>query len=201
MLGIPENRFIHVPWGLLSESRSFRTFNEKGKFSIMISGRSNVDWETTGKAVSKINVPLKVVYTKKDEENVLRWLPDAEKYCDIEEAKHNQLLKDAGVYLIVMHEVNASNGQARLGNAIEACVPVITTANKGILPYVEHLRNAYVVPEKNPEALAEAIETLMTNYELRSSLVYNAFHDALKFSSEKYLARLEKEIVEITSIN
>jgi glycosyltransferase involved in cell wall biosynthesis len=70
--------------------------------------------------------------------------------------------------------------------------PVITAAAGGVIEIVRHRVNGWLVPPRDPEALAEAIETLRAAPEMANRLAQAALDDvAERFSVEAYLEKMK----------
>tara|TARA_R110000868_G_scaffold16305_1_gene73444 strand:+ start:6007 stop:7098 length:1092 start_codon:yes stop_codon:yes gene_type:complete len=63
-------------------------------------------------------------------------------------------------------------------------LPLITTDVPGVRDIARHMKEALIVPIKNPEKLAEAIITLGTDKELADKLATNALSNVKKYSLE-----------------
>lgn len=72
--------------------------------------------------------------------------------------------------------------------ALAAGLPVITTAAAGSV--VRDGIEGFIVPERNPDAIAERIEELVENRQLRSRMAAAARERAKDFSWDKYAQRL-----------
>lgn len=66
----------------------------------------------------------------------------------------------------------------------------VVTTPFGTEDYARHLHNAYVVPPKEPKAMAEAIVTLYKNEGLRQSLSVQAAKDAKLYTWERSVGRM-----------
>jgi glycosyltransferase involved in cell wall biosynthesis len=83
--------------------------------------------------------------------------------------------------------------------ALASGVPVITTPNCGSV--VRDGIDGLIVPIRNPAALANAIESIITNRQLRAQMSANARARAQEFSSDRYGERLINAISTIRSLN
>ena len=76
--------------------------------------------------------------------------------------------------------------------ALASATPLVTTPAGGIGSVVEHARTGLLVPERDPEALAAAFETLLADKELRARLGQAARREVCeRYTWEQYAARLE----------
>jgi glycosyltransferase involved in cell wall biosynthesis len=74
--------------------------------------------------------------------------------------------------------------------------PVITAAAGGVIEIVRHRVNGWLVPPRDPVALAEAIETLRVAPEMANRLARTALDDvANRFSVEAYLEQMKRLLV------
>ncbi len=72
--------------------------------------------------------------------------------------------------------------------ALAAGLPIITTPNAGSVVRDGH--DGFIIPIRDPDALAEKIELLLGNSELLAHLSHNAKERAQEYSLEKYAERL-----------
>jgi glycosyltransferase involved in cell wall biosynthesis len=64
-----------------------------------------------------------------------------------------------------------------------ACkTPVVTTNSGGIADFCKHLFNAYIVPPKNPKALAAGMTEILTNHKLAAQFKENGMQTANKLT-------------------
>lgn len=63
-------------------------------------------------------------------------------------------------------------------------LPIIATRAGGIPEMIRHLQNGYLVPPKDPEALADGILELIHKPQLRAKLAANALESVARFSIE-----------------
>jgi len=69
--------------------------------------------------------------------------------------------------------------------AMESNLPVIASSVGGILDIVKDQVNGLLVPQKDSEAIAENIDIILTNNELKEKIVQNAKSTVKEFSPEK----------------
>jgi len=90
---------------------------------------------------------------------------------DINDEKKFQFLEASDIY--VLPSIHEGFGIVLL-EAMYAGLPIAATNNGGQTDIVKEMKNGLLVPPKDPEALAKAIETLLNNNELRASIAkYN----------------------------
>jgi glycosyltransferase involved in cell wall biosynthesis len=83
--------------------------------------------------------------------------------------------------------------------ALASGAPVITTPNCGSV--VRDGIDGFVVPIRNPKALAESIETIITDRALRAQMSANARNRAREFSWDRYGERLTNAISTLQTSN
>jgi glycosyltransferase involved in cell wall biosynthesis len=90
----------------------------------------------------------------------------------------------ADTFVLPSHSEGSPNV---LLEAMMANLPIVATRVGGIPETVEHEVSALLVPPRNPQALAGAIERLLSNRELAEKLAGNAYCAvASRFSPEQY---------------
>jgi len=76
--------------------------------------------------------------------------------------------------------------------ALASATPLVSTPAGGIASVVEHGRTGLLVPERDPDALAAAIETLLADGQLRSRVGEAARREVCeRYTWDQYAARLE----------
>ena len=75
------------------------------------------------------------------------------------------------------------------------CVPIAFDSYSAVHDIIQSGRNGYLVPEKDEEAYARALEKLMKDDTLRKELAMNAQKDVLRFSREN-IAKQWKTLLE-----
>ena len=73
-----------------------------------------------------------------------------------------------------------------------ACGTALITTPKGTEDYAVHLKNALVIPEKDPSSIADAIVHLFNNPDLRKKLAVQGSLDAKKFTWDQSVARMSE---------
>jgi len=92
--------------------------------------------------------------------------------------------------LLVVPSISPQNGDVEgfptvYLDAMASGCPILTTAITGIETIFKSGENSLIVPQKNPLALATALEELITNHRLRNTLLQNAFYEVRrKYSLE-----------------
>ena len=71
-----------------------------------------------------------------------------------------------------------------------ACGTAVITTPYGVEDYVEHMHNAYIVPPRDPESIAEGIIRLYEDENLRRNLVKKAVVDARQYTWERSINRM-----------
>jgi glycosyltransferase involved in cell wall biosynthesis len=74
--------------------------------------------------------------------------------------------------------------------------PVVMTDSLGSRDYAVHLKNAYVVPPRDPRALAEAIDRVLSDETLRAGLIKRGLETAREFDFEKVGPRVEAALIQ-----
>ena len=196
MFGVEMGRFVWVPFPMNRLEpcpESVRKISNR----IMSSGRQSCDWSTLICSVTDLSqYQLLIVHSKKDL-NILRRLSlprNCELLCDIPQLEHDKLLSESVCYVISLLETEGSSGHVRLSHAVHLGIPVIITSISGIEEYVIDGKTAIVVPPGNPMALRKAIQRLMEDPSLQSTLAKNAKDSAGKWTRSQYFNRLSELI-------
>ncbi|VVM06534.1 D-inositol 3-phosphate glycosyltransferase [Methylacidimicrobium cyclopophantes] len=106
-------------------------------------------------------------------------------YCSFDEVA--SFYRQASVFVLPSIE----DGFADVcGEAMASGLPVIVTENTGAADIVENGVDGFVVPIRSPERIAETLETLYRNPELRRLMAENALRKAEGLSWNSYAQRL-----------
>lgn len=163
-------------------------------------GSENRDYETLIEAVSKIDIRVDILSSspwcrKKTAEGRqagehVRFLPRVS-YTDLRE-----LYRRARLVIVPLHDVDYAAGINGLLEAFCASKPAVVSASRGIVDYTEHLRNAYVVPPEDVEAMASAIAATCIDADLREGLRIGAKRAVCDYANlGAFVGRLQSEIV------
>ena len=105
-----------------------------------------------------------------------------------------ELMEEAAVFCLPCVVASDGDRDGLPTSVLEAMalgVPVVTTAVSGLAEVVLHERTGLIVPERDPSALADAIERLRSDYELRARLAAGARrHVERNYSLERSAALL-----------
>jgi glycosyltransferase involved in cell wall biosynthesis len=71
--------------------------------------------------------------------------------------------------------------------AFEACKPVIASDVIALNEFVQHTINGYLIPPKNPEALASGIREILQNEQLCRRIVEGGLQTLMEFNINKWL--------------
>ena len=95
--------------------------------------------------------------------------------------------------VVVLPTISDTFGLAIL-EAMAFGVPVITTANSGGREVIRPGVDGWLVPIRDPQAIAEKLETLLKDVELRQHLSGNAESRVRQFSEQAYCQNLVASI-------
>jgi len=108
-----------------------------------------------------------------------------------------QIYHRATIFALACHIVDSGDRDGIpnvLAEAMAAEIPVVSTSVSGIPELITHRHNGLLVPQKNPDALADALEELLMNPALRTELTKAGRERILQIfdarSNIKALARL-----------
>ncbi len=76
-----------------------------------------------------------------------------------------------------------------VAEAAACCLPVVCTS-AGTSDFIKHSVSGYVVPPRSPEALADCLELLILNRQIRELHAVNAFKSIMSFDWQKVADRL-----------
>jgi hypothetical protein len=189
--GIPESRFVHVPWPWRETPAPpvAPPYHEDGP--VVCGGRAFCDWETLAAAVSGLDLPLVVVCQRSDLGRLGELARTATVRCEVPAAEYRALLAQASLSIAPMVEGNTSQGHVRVTQANEAGVPLIVSGTRSLAGYVLPGRTAVTVPPGDAGALRDAIEALMDSPERRRELREAALGRSARWSGADFGRAIE----------
>jgi len=153
------------------------------------------------------NINLTIIGTGPEKENYLKLIKEnnLEKNIIIKGPLMQEEIKkeiENSVMFILPCIIARNNDRDILPNVLKEAmameIPVITSNICGIEELVEHNKTGILVPEKNPQAIADAIEKLSKNHTLRVKLGKQARQKIIKdFNVKKEAKKTEKILQKI----
>ena len=117
-------------------------------------------------------------------------------------ATHEELGKihDVSDVFVCPSIIDSRGNEEALGlvipEAMESGLPVVASSVGGIADIIKNEENGLLVPEKDPNLIAKAIDVIFTNSELTRKIIANSKKTVIEFSP-KTIARQHVEIFEI----
>lgn len=193
---LPRNRFECIAFPMILQPGALaQTHNTD--VSVMASGRAACDWPTLFAAAKDANWRLTVVCAKDDlplVSSLKEGLNAGGRVTVLSEipcAEHQRLLLDAGVYALVLREINASAGQVRFARTIESGVPIVASAIRGLDGYLQDGVTGLAVPVGDASALRKAIDRLIADKTLRDDLRSRAYEAMRTRTLAQYVKRIK----------
>jgi glycosyltransferase involved in cell wall biosynthesis len=106
--------------------------------------------------------------------------------------EHQRLLLNASVYALVLREINASAGQVRFARAIEAGIPVVASAVRGLDGYLVNEITGLAVPVGDATALRIAIDRLTKDATVSNSLRLRAYEEMRPRTLTTYISEIKR---------
>jgi glycosyltransferase involved in cell wall biosynthesis len=181
-LGLPPERFRFIPWPSNLATRA--DAGDDG--SIFAAGRSFRDWPTLFAAARRIDAPVVVVAEGGAVAGLVR--PDnVEIHCDVHRDRYLELLGRAQMVVVPLRPTVRSVGQAALLEAMALSKPVVTACIPGVADYVAEEENGVYYEAGDARSLADQINRLRADRELRRRLGAGGRHAVDKhFNRHRY---------------
>lgn len=188
--GGPEKRCVTVPYGVNPRFSVDRTIRTPGPLRVLTVGEVGlrkgspyvaeaaelIGGAATFRMAGRTNLP----------ENLKR---DLSRWVDLRGVVPRTEVADEFRWADVFLLPSICEGSATVVyEALAAGLPVVTTENTGSV--VRHGLEGFIVPIRNAEAIALALEELAENADLRASMSANALRRAAEFTVEEYGKRL-----------
>lgn len=191
---VEASRFRFVPFAWRRAPRGaapqFRSAGERT--GVIAAGRNSCDWATLFQAAEGADWPLTVVCQGSDRANVDRLNSGrrAAVFSDLPTERVQEMLGEAAVSVMVVHDRGISQGHVRLCAAVDAGTPVVASRIRSLSGYVEDGRTAVLVAPGDAPALREAIERLLADPAARDDMARAAWERAGQWTWDDYLAAI-----------
>jgi hypothetical protein len=199
--GISPERMRFIPWPRLFEHVAHAP-DEDRRVGVMASGRVACDWQAVFSIARGQPWRLTVVCSRADLPEVERLNSDhrAVVHCEIPTEEHQRLIESAQVYLLALKEAEASSGQIRIMNAVTAGTPIVASLTRGIADYIQPGRTALTFEPGDTAAARDAVNRLLHNPELRSTIRTAALEAAQGDTLAAYVERIGELIAEADAV-
>jgi glycosyltransferase involved in cell wall biosynthesis len=189
--GFAPERIGYVPWPLALNAPALLP-DEPDDPLVMCAGRAGCDWQTLFQAAHGSGWPLVVVCDPAQARGVraLNVNGTATVHEGLPRDEFFALRDRATISLVVMRELNTSQGHVRLMDAMAHGVCVVATATESIRGYVEDEENVILVAPSDAASLRAAVDRLLGDAAMRERLRRNAFDRARAWNSDAFLEAL-----------
>jgi glycosyltransferase involved in cell wall biosynthesis len=120
--------------------------------------------------------------------------------CSPEQGR--SFMRNSRLVALAFHDTQLPSGPLILLDAMAMGKPVVASNVNGTRDYVDHGRTGIMVPPSEPEALANAIERVMTDPSLRCSLGNAAYEKAATFTAAAFvdgIVKVAERLVDVRS--
>lgn len=190
--GVELSRFVFLAWPLSEARDECPPYAGRGR-RVLASGRTLCDWPTVFAAAEGQDWDLEVVCTKDDLPLINRLNAGtlARVRNDIPLEEHRGLLRNKAVYLLALHESEASSGQVRVMDAVRGGTPLVAASVKGLLDYVEDGETALLFRPGDASAARTAVNVLLADRTRSERLRTEAFERARSRTREGYMQAIQ----------
>lgn len=191
---IPQEKFTFIPYHTTLDSVDLEPYSGDYIFS---GGNEGRDYETLLLAVQ--GLPLKVLIASTRPELFSHMtVPEN---VEIRGFSHKDYLsKMAGC---LMNVVSLENGGLRTGgqqtylNSMWLGKPTIVNDPSGACDYIEHMQDGFLVGSKDPDALKEAINFLLSRADIMNEMAMRAAQKAKRYSTEEHFRKIITEVMQV----
>jgi glycosyltransferase involved in cell wall biosynthesis len=191
--GIARERFTFIPFPLTVAGEKLPPREGRGR-RVLASGRTLCDWPLVFAAAEGQSWELVIVCDPRDRRVIKQLNADhrARVWCDIPTEAHQELLRNAAVYLLPLREGDVSSGHIRVFDATRAGAALVTSNVRGLTDYVEHGETALAFPAGDASAARDAVNRLLGDPALADELRRGAFKAGQLRTREDYLHRISQ---------
>ncbi|MBV8634376.1 MAG: glycosyltransferase [Burkholderiaceae bacterium] len=192
--GLAPERVHFVPFPMMLQPGQVPPAHTAEPPTVMASGRAACDWPTLFAASRGAPWRLLVVCARQDRPLVDRLNADGRAIVlsEIPAAEHQRLLQESAVYALALHEIGASSGQVRFARTIEAGVPVVASAVRGLEGYLDDGVTGVAVPVADAAALRAALDLLLGDEARRGALRSSAYEAMRNRTLEQFIGAIKR---------
>jgi glycosyltransferase involved in cell wall biosynthesis len=194
-------QFVFIPYGTVIEKRQsfIDRAREAGKSPVPVlvtAGRSGRDYATAIAAIAGMDVTLRIICDH------AAAIPDTNDDPRVQVLSHCHgddylaTMASADIVLVPLATTDVSSGQMVLLQAKALARPVIVSDTPTIRDYATPGVDAVLVPIHDPAALRQAIETLLTDQQLRERLQQGAEASFERLHTLDAFYRRQIEVIE-----
>jgi hypothetical protein len=134
---LPAELLTHIPFYFVDDRITPSSGVERQ--GILASGRNSCDWSTLLDAAEGQNWPLTIVCPAEDLPKIedRAKLVGAKAIANMNRESHDRLLGKSELYILALKETHVSAGHVRLMSALTRKTPLIASATKGVLGYLQ----------------------------------------------------------------
>jgi tetratricopeptide (TPR) repeat protein len=158
------------------------------------SGRESLDFKgmkDIRKAVDLLaerNVPFLIVRMANSPADIFKGFPCEYHYCPNDNVK-TRLFGSADILIYASHYDSCPRPPQE---AMASGTAVVCTATPGAIEYCRHRQNSLLVPVSSPKAIADAVQLLIKDKDLRARLVKGGLETAAEYPREREWDELEQ---------
>lgn len=190
------DRAVMVRAGVTDNRYYFATGEEEDY--VLSVGNESRDYDVLVAAASSASLPVKVVSSSpwcrrkvsaRKSAGCIEFLPRVG-YSVLRE-----LYQKARLIAVPLRDVDYAAGHNAVCEAFCVNKPLIVSSSRGIMDYVSHLTNSYVVPVRNTDAMTAALTSVYTDSSIRETLIRGAEAAVTEYAGlDVYAVRLESLI-------
>lgn len=181
------------------DSRYYHPLDSEEEDYVLSVGSESRDYETLVSAILEAGLKLKILSSSpwcRKRRVMPRGSPDRVELLDrVDYGALRDLYQRARVVVVPLCDVDYAAGLNGVLEGFSVNKPIIVSNSRGIADYVSHLRNAYVVPVSDVDAMAAALGTVYSDALLREELKRGGKESVLEYANlDSYVGRLKLEI-------
>lgn len=165
-------------------------------------GSESRDYETLMRAAQRLPFRFKILssspWCRRKNQTRASVCSNIEFLSRVSYVEMRDLYRRARLVVVPLKNVTYAAGLNGVEEAITVNKPVIVSASRGIIDYVDHLRNAYLVPCGDADAMANAVQEVHRDESLRRRLRSGTECDVSDWASlGRYVSALENEVRDV----
>lgn len=191
------DRAVTVRAGVTDNRYYFPTGEEEDY--VLSVGNESRDYGVLFAAASNASLPVKVLSSSpwcRRNMNAEKTRDNIEFLPRVGYSVLRELYQKARLVAVPLHDVDYAAGHNAVCEAFCVNKPLIVSSSRGIMDYVSHLTNSYVVPVCNTDAMTAALTSVYADSSIRETLIRGAEAAVKEYAGlDVYAVRLESLIL------
>lgn len=166
---IPTEKIHMLHWAMETPELAEKPYPILNNYYCAVGGEGR-DYKTLLRTFEKLKHLNLVIVTRPYAMDGLAIPPNVQVLYNLPNPQFWEIVNQSQALIVPLRDENTACGHITLVGAMKLRKPIITTFSHGTTDYIEANKNGLICPPQDAVCLADAIETLETNLQLREQL-------------------------------